>query len=292
MEGIEKDGISYFRLVYIGEGESLQYLKHLFFAEVRSENNTLFPLWNMRKVIKQLQLEDMCLYVEINRLFDFLIPVGGFHTFPWIKMVVFLSSKCYLQTKRMIEGTYGRKIRKYKYSYQITKNKKLVNKFYGEFYLPYIKERYMNTMHLRSLKEIMSSVESGFLLQIFDGDHWVSGAICKLEKNKVIVRAFGLIQEYPYYLRRGALSAVYYFIFKWAEQNSLQIVDLQRSRAHTNDGVYEHKRRWGAKAVKDMWPHTSLWIFIQKKEEVPLSLKKQLVWNGNKFVQLQELTVM
>ena len=69
----------------------------------------------------------------------------------------------------------------------------------------------------------------------------------------------------------------------------MQKVDLLRSRPNTSDGVYEHKRRWGAKPVIDSWPHTALWIFIPKTEICP-RLKTQLIRKKDDFVEIQRLS--
>ena len=54
-----------------------------------------------------------------------------------------------------------------------------------------------------------------------------------------------------------------------------------------SDGVYEHKRRWGARPEIDSWPHTALWIFIPEETKLPPSLKKQLIWNRGGFTEIQ-----
>ncbi len=288
-EGTAQDGMSDFSLNYIGEGESLGYLRNFYFSEIKKENISVIPIWWLRKKIRQLLSSDSFIFIEINRLLSFLIPVGGFLTFPWIRQRVCLDDKHYLQKKRAVEETYGRKVRKNNYRFQTTKDKSLVIKFYDELYVPYIKAKYKNISHLLSIEELQAAVKSGFLLQVFEADLWVSGAICKLKSKEIAALAFGLLPEYHYHLHRGALSSVYYFIFKWAEENSMQTVDLLGSRPHADDGVYEHKRRWGANPSKDIRPHTSIRIFASKQFEIPTILKKQLVWNGNKFIELQKL---
>lgn len=72
------------------------------------------------------------------------------------------------------------------------------------------------------------------------------------------------------------------------EEHSVQKVDLLRSRTNTSDGVYEHKRRWGAKLVIDSGPHTALWALIPKVEIRP-RLKTQLIWQNGEFVEIQRL---
>jgi hypothetical protein len=69
----------------------------------------------------------------------------------------------------------------------------------------------------------------------------------------------------------------------------METVDLLRSRPHTGNGVFEHKRRWGARPEADRWPHTAIRIFVPEGLEIPSTLKKQLVWCDEKFMELQKL---
>jgi hypothetical protein len=217
-----------------------------------------------------------------------LIPAGGLLTFPWIQQKVSLNSHHHMERKHKMEASLGRKVRKFDYRCQMTRDQKMVQKFYEELYLPYVTTRFESACHARTLTELQAAIRSGFLLQVFAQDLWVSGVICRLERDGICTLAFGHLPNNQHDLQRGALSAAYYFVFKWAEEHSVQKVDLLRSRANTSDGVYEHKRRWGATPVMDSWPHTALWLFIPKAEIGPL-LKTQLIWNKGKFVEMQRL---
>ena len=64
-------------------------------------------------------------------------------------------------------------------------------------------------------------------------------------------------------------------------------VDLLRSRPHAEDGVYQHKSRWGAVTEVDDWPHTLLCFFIPPQVEVPACLARLLVWQRDHFAELQ-----
>jgi hypothetical protein len=114
-----------------------------------------------------------------------------------------------------------------------------------------------------------------------------AGIMCARTKKSVTDFAFGLAPDYAFHLKRGAMSATYYFLFQWAQENGLERVDLLRSRAHVFDGVYEHKRRWGAGAYDDGWPQTSLWAY--PSADTQLILRKLLVKEGSRFVAFGEL---
>jgi len=276
------------RTIYIGEGESLDYVKKTFFPDAREKERTALPVFFLRQKIKHLISSNTQVFVEINRMLKPLIPPGGLLTFPWIRQKVSLNSHDYMERKSKIEASLGRKVRKFDYRCQMTSDHKMVQQFFEELYLPYVTTRFQSACHARTLSEFQAATRSGFLLQVFAQDLWVSGVICRLEKDGICTLAFGHLPNNQYDLQRGALSAAYYFIFKWAEEHSVQKVDLLRSRANTSDGVYEHKRRWGAKPVMDSWPHTALWLFLPSAEVGPL-LKTQLIWSRGEFIEMQRL---
>jgi len=284
-----EDPASGMHLVYIGEGESLNYLRKTYFGQSKEAEITTIPLWHLKRKIGQLVSREALIFVEINRMLTPLIPGGGWLTFPWIRQRVSLKSNDYEERRHKIEGTFGRKVRKFNYRFQISREKEPVVRFYHELYLPYITTRFGDEAHLRALSELQAVLRSGFLLQVFSEDLWVSGAMCRVKKGDLSVIAFGHLPEPQYELQRGALGAAYYFIFKWAEENLTFEVDLLRSRPNAEDGVYEHKRRWGARSEIDSWPHTALWIFRLKGSEIPQSIKSLLIWTGNGFVEIGHL---
>jgi len=279
------------RLIYIGEGESLDYLETLYFTESKRESSDRLSLLDLRRRIESMATKGSFILVEVNRFFNFIIPRSFFLTFPWIRQRAYLKRAPYLQRKQKINRNFGRKVRKYGYRCRITRDGESVARFYSEFYVPYITDRFHELCSLRSLREFKSVVQSGFLLQVFDGRKWVSGAICQVRGKSVTVLAFGVHGQYFHLLKRGVLSSVYYFVFHWAEKTGVETVDLLRSRANAADGVYEHKRRWGALAERDPWPHTAIWIFVPESAVIPPLLERQLIWHGDQFVELKSLLV-
>ena len=278
-------------LIYIGEGESLGYIEALYFNGLKRKSSDRLSLPDFRRKIKSLAKTDSLIFIEVNRLLNFIIPQTFFLTFPWIRQRTFLEGRDYLQRKSKISSTFGRKVRKYGYSFRITRDGDALAMFYREFYLPYITNRFHELCSPRSFKEFRSAVRSGFLLQVFHGEKWVSGAICQVRGKSVTVLAFGVHGQYFHLLKHGVLSSVYYFVFHWAEETGVETVDLLRSRANAADGVYEHKRRWGALAERDPWPHTAIWLSVPDSAMIPSLLGRQFIWHGHQFVQLNSLRI-
>ena len=279
-----EDPASGMHLAYIGEGESLGYLRKTYLGQSNEAEITTIPLWHLKKKIRQLVSKEALIFVEINRMLTTLIPGGGWLTFPWIRQSVSLKSDDYEERRHKIEGSFGRKVRKFNYRFQISREKESVVRFYHELYLPYITARFGDEAHLRSLSELQAVLRSGFLLQVFSEDLWVSGAMCRVKKGNLSVIAFGHLPAPQYEFQQGALGAAYYFISKWAEGISPSKSISCEAGLMQRTVSMNSKRRWGARSEIDSWPHTALWIFRLKGSKIPQSIKSLLIWTGNGFI--------
>lgn len=225
--------------------------------------------------------------LEINRLLRCLVPAGGVATYPWIRQRIMLNSPECAARKGKIEHNYGRKVRKYGYRFRLARDRESVSRYYAELHLPHIRRRY-NDPHVRSLAETSKAVMGGFLLQVLAGDLWVAGAACRVGRDGISVISFGHLPDEIYPLRFGALSAVYYFLVDYACGHSISSLDLLRSRPHADDGVYRHKKFWGAIPETDPWPHTMLSINVDNASSPPRGMEGLLVWEEGEFVTLGE----
>lgn len=275
------------RFVYLGEGESLPYFRKILSATDEGCSATRVPLWRLLGEIRRHSLPDTLLCLELNRLLWPIIPAGGLLTYPWIRQRVYLKSREVEKWRWNIEKN-GRRTRERNYRFHLANDRESVESFFEELYLPYISARYGDAVHLRSLGEIKRWVASGFLLKVFHEDIWVSGAVCRLQNGELTALALGHLPEERFPLTFGALSAVYYFMFQYAAEHSLDRLDLLRSKPHADDGVFRHKRYWGARAEVDTWPHTAIWFFPSEGLTVPRSLERLLVWSGTGFTELGE----
>jgi len=276
------------RIVYLGEGESVLYVRSVFQREGGDCEMRRIPLLQAGKVIREMVRKGTILCVEVNRLLGPCMPGKLLPSFPWVRQRTVLSSPEYDKRKKTIDAVYGRKVRKYGYRFRTVTDSGSLRRFYTELYLPHIRARFGEDQFARGLAELEKAVKSGFLLQVFHGDVWVSGAVCRVRKKEISVLTFGHLPEEILPLARGALSSAYYFIFSYAESVGLESVDLGRSRPHSAEGVYWHKQRWGATAEKDPWPHTALWFFLPSGCVIPETLEKQLVWSDGIFREMRD----
>ena len=240
--------------LYAGEGESLGWLARLHGARV--EDGGPIAWTRLRRLAEERK---KLLYVEVNRLLRPLLPDGGFFTLPWLRFATDMGS--HRDRSRQIEATYGRKVRQQGFTSRLQRGQRAAETFYSEFYLPYVLWRFGGDSHARSRLEICAALHSGFVLQILEGELEVAAAACRIQRGSVTMLALGLRGNYTDLLHRGAMSAIYYELFRTARELGLGRVDLLRARPHRKDGVAMHKTRFGARPESDPWPHALLAIY-------------------------------
>lgn len=242
---------------YLGEGESLDWLEELYGGQARRHGHRAL---GAAVADARRRVGNRTLYLELNRLLGGLAPGGGFRTVPWVRQLIDLAtiSRHRLQS---IEGVYGRKVRHHGLVGAHGADRRTAEEFYDELYLPYIRSRYGESAHPRSRREVLAAIRHGFVLKVLHDGEWIAGGACRVTANTVSVVAYGARGATETALELGAVSAVNYFLLEWARERGLRWVDLLRSRPHEQDGVFEHKRRWGAEPVIDAWPHTALWVY-------------------------------
>jgi hypothetical protein len=270
---------------YIGEGDSLGFLasRH----RTRVEHLPPVSILKLGRTIRGLRTEAL-LYVETNRLLAPLLPNGAKFTVPWIRQRVPFDADPAARGAAAVESVYGRKVRKYGFEHRIVGDPALVREFHDEFYVPYITGRFGDAAHPRSRRALENFVRRGFLLQVLDGERWISGVVCRPGRGRVTAVAYGLRGDPGEMLRRGALSACTYFLLCWARERGLRSVDLLRSRPHVSDGVYEHKRRFGAIAEVDAWPHTGIRVYAPLHRALPDAAAGLLVVGAGGLIPLSE----
>ncbi len=140
-----------------------------------------------------------------------------------------------------------------------------------------MKWRFGGETHPRSPREIVAAVRNGFVLEILQGEMPVAAAACRLRQGTVTLLALGLHGDYVDLLHRGAMSAIYYELFRRAREDGLGRVDLLRSRPHSGDGAAIHKSRFGARPERDPWPHALLAIYSPAGSALPPAARDLLV---------------
>lgn|GEM_PF-578688 len=143
---------------------------------------------------------------------------------------------------------------------RISQDLKDFDLFYYKMHVPHIQKRFEGLADLDAYEGMKEFFLKGFLLMIEEGDTAVAGVLCTIEKDTLFFRRTGILNGDEEYIRRGAPSAKYYFTLKYALDHGISKVDLMRSRPFFNDGVYNTKRKWGARVYPD--DESGSWVFF------------------------------
>lgn len=275
------------RGVYIGEGASLPYYLKLYQAEVSHTRE--IAAWRVPAAFSSARAAVPILLVEVNRVFDFLLPADGLRADSWVQQETDLDSEAYRRRRRGIERGWGQKVRKHGYRCTLSRDEQDLVRFYSEYYLPHVTSRHGEISFTRSIGALKKALRVGFLLQVWQDEHWVSGVVADVPNSRrVSLLAAGLHPAQRESMQAGALSAAYYFLFQWAEQSGVRTVDFCGSRPNEMDGVFQHKKLWAAVPKHDPWHHTEVVFFLNRAVPLPDAIQKQLISQGAGFIRIAD----
>lgn len=265
------------RAVYIGEVIALPYLLECFQASVLSYQPAAIPLHRLPAAVRQAAASHPLVITDVNRCLQRLLPLGGWSTSPWIRQELRLGSPLHALCHPHVERNYGRLVRKHGFRGVITRDPGEIERFYSDFYLPYVASRHGDGAILQSRAELRLQPRSTFLMQVFDGERWLAGVLATASGSRLRILAAGAHPDAFPDLRRGCLSAAYYFLIRHAPSLGCHTVDFGGTRPHAGDGLYLYKRRWGAEAYSDPWHHTSLSLYLNSPDSPPATVAQFLV---------------
>jgi len=274
--------------VYIGEGLTLEYYRKLY-GSADCSPSTSIPIWSLRAEISRARSRFAVTLVETNQLLESLLPAGGLVTYPWIRHQTDLAGEHYRRHQRGIERGFGQRVRSHNFQCRFSREARDLDVFYYAYCLPHILARHGSLAVGRSLAQMKKALRSGFLLQVWWGDQWVSGLVAERPTlERIYPLAVGLHPTHLPAWQNGALAAVYYFLFRWARENGVRFVDLGGSRPHLMDGVFHHKTLWAAVPERDPWHHTEIVFYLDPGVRLPGVVSQQLVWKQDRLLTIAE----
>jgi hypothetical protein len=245
-------------IIYIGQGDNSDYFSSLLNLTPVKKEKIYFPFW-IRQVSSCLKAKDLII-IEVNRTLGFLLKRKCIEWPILVRHKLSLSSDSYKSRITSIEASYGRYSRRNNATYDFSDSTDDMIKYYNEYYKPYAEFRYGENTRIHSYKAFMKNYSKLLLLKVYDDNGWQSGGIIKRKGSTATLLNLGLKSDYLRNLKKGYLSSVYYFLIQWCKENKIEIIDLTRSRPLRDNGVFQHKQKWGAEYFIDPWPHTSFFI--------------------------------
>jgi hypothetical protein len=154
-----------------------------------------------------------------------------------------------------------KKLKKSGLTYRITREEEDFKFFYHRMSKPLVKKFGDAAMEM-SYMDMKSVFEQGLLMFIQYNGEPVAGLVCVEQYPTIVSYRLGVLDGDQYYTEMGAQAACYYFLFEYASQQGFQQVDFMRCLPFLNDGVYVHKRLWGAQVGP--YAEASSWVYLFK----------------------------
>lgn len=153
-----------------------------------------------------------------------------------------------------------RSIRKARFEHEFTRDPELLNYFYHHLYVPYIKERYLDTAEIfpwPSFRDVYGGMD---LLLIRRKGRIVAGCVSQQIGNTYRMHVAGVLSADKDFLKTGIVSALYWFSFNEAHRLGCREVDLGVSRPFLRDGLLEYKKKWRSRITTSIYRRPGLWL--------------------------------
>lgn len=132
------------------------------------------------------------------------------------------------------------------YAVRISRSAQDFDVFYRDMFVPHVQRQFSGFAALDSHESLKAAFERGFLMIASANGVDVAATLCIERDNGLHYHRVGILNGDQHWVREGVQSALYVHMMLHAKSRNLGYLDLGMSRPFFDDGVYRHKRNWGA----------------------------------------------
>lgn len=262
--GAEKHSGAPLRLLYVGSGNHLAWVRDLAFRECRveSEEDGL-PVWKAGALAEARAGDVDLVVVDLPWPWHRLLRGRGYLEVPaWINQRFSVPERwdeVFPRLRRSARGEDMRNIRKYRLEYRLVRDEDAIRRFYETMYVPHLTRRFGEAAYIEPEWKIRYCVESGTLMEIRREGALVAAQVLWGSRGAMHFLWAGTSGDEFGPHTRGIFPALYYYGLLHAFENGFSEADYCGSRPVLTDGIFQMKRRWGA-SVHDGWSRDTLFI--------------------------------
>jgi len=232
--------------------QSRDYLcKLIFCSSVRAHRLGRTWLWNTHKV-PDAAGNSALIFCEVDASYLRFLPAGRGIVIPtWIYGEVELPRG---PSARKCNGVQNalRKIRQHSLDYEISRDRRRLDDFYNNMYLPHLKLRYGDSAYIASKETVEAGFDKGELLFVKKNGECITGQLITYKGSCACLAWLGVRDGNWDHARAGAEAASWEYFFRRAEDRGCLKASLTRARPFLNDGLLRFKRTWSQKLVRSM----------------------------------------
>jgi len=239
--------------------EKLHYLPNRLFIDGYSVKKIgKYPIWKINKLIEYNHKKIDLVFLNVDRfLKDFLEKNGLFIIPEWVNMIVDTTKSLSEIHDNFSRGAKKdiKKIEKYDYTYEVTKDPEKLKNFYNNMFLPYMLNRHGENILNTYLRFVKQLIKKDSVLLLKEGDKYICGGLIEVKRKNAILPSMGLLNSDVRLLTKCAISALYYFHIIFAKNNNIKSLNYGDTRPFLNDGGFQFKRKWGMNLVLSKFEH-------------------------------------
>jgi hypothetical protein len=240
LQGKEKWGGNDLTAMFIGDAKGVLFISDLLYSEKTiTKNLGKIFIGRIKSEIKRNLSKTDLIFICMDGFMSKFLPRREFIIIPaWVLFK--------LDLNKSIEEPWklpqNKSLRE-----NLTKDPGKLKYFYRNMYLPYITGRFKELAFETGFRVMERDFTKGQLLLVKKGDDYVSGNTIKTEGDTVFFPYVGIENGKIEYLKKGAITALYYFNILWAKEGGYRSLNFGHCRSFLNDGVFNFKKRWGMK---------------------------------------------
>ncbi len=261
-----KDTDQTVRCLFIDKKTLSQYMMQ----RIYSGTPTIVKRWtiyvpSLKKIIRKpthgINLCVAVLPLSWEQEFD---KICDFKAQEWVHQILPLSSSADVANEKVNKKLRekGRKIKKESFGYRTSTDLRDFDRFYYDMYLPTVQKQFGDLVLIEPYEDLKSTFLDGrgLLLFVMENGTPVAGSVIFFQDKTLVEYRVGVLHGDRDYIKRGAQSAINYFEIHFALERSCDSYDMLGSRPFLEDGVYGHKRQWGA--TVSHYDALKTWVFF------------------------------
>lgn len=211
------------------------------------------PVAGIMKLLTNQYPECSLLLVEKDLIGHDNLGMEGFSLPYFMQSVIDLSVPIDLVSNRCSPGfaNAARRIRKFKMTWEIDNTPEAQHDFYYHMYGPYLSARYGETFQGVSFHNVFSTEIPFELMRVKSGDEVLAAGVFRIKSGKAYFSFLGVREGKFENVQKGALSALYYFLYEELRRRGFDKLYLGGSPPFLFDSVTKHKIRMTARIDKD-----------------------------------------
>ena len=190
--------------------------------------------------------------LKVNRLFQNEYRNKGYLIAPdWVRAVLPLDKNDIMANFNRSAKRSLKELEENNFSYFIIQASKILERFYEEFYKPYIKSIYGESGIIKDYSVLKLFARKSYIINIKCESQTAALVFVIPAKNSWLhVYAAGLREDLPGDLKEISQAAIYNYSIEIAKAHKFNRVDFGLNRGFLNDGILNYKRKWGCSFIK------------------------------------------